>query len=250
MFQPGFRDQVISIQQVPRARWAEDTFGCRGFQARAGVGLGQLALEGCKCGPDRLRAPRRYASDPRCCDARLTGWSQSLAQQTQRRRVFQRVRDHMRDKDRVCIGCGFSVSACRSSNRSKRAADRAQVEHDRGQHLRLGVGFGDPTAEILAPHPHRLTPARIGRHHVAGAVEIPADIQPVRDEFGKDQQSRACLRRSRCHPASGNCPDRIRLSVPAALASRRPAKGKERAAGPVFPRPAPATVGSPCLQYR
>ena len=125
-----------------------------------------------------------------------------------------------------------SVSACRSLNRLRRAADRAQVEHHRGQHLRHRVGPRDPAAEIVAPDPHRLAPARVGRHHVAGAIDIAAGVQPVARRSSPAARNRPCRPRSRHRRSSGSCPDRRRRSVPAAPGCRRPATDRAPAAGP------------------
>ena len=103
-------------------------------------------------------------------------------QQAQRRRVLQRVRDHVSQEYRVCIGCSQRFRL-QIGEQFKFASDGAQVEHDRGQHLRLRVGLGDPTGKVVAPDPHGLTPARIGRHHVTRAIEIRAGVQTVRDKL-------------------------------------------------------------------
>ncbi|MPL84631.1 hypothetical protein SDC9_30596 [bioreactor metagenome] len=182
VFQPRHRDQVIGLDHVARPRGRDHPRRLGAQQPGPGVDLGDPALQRIDTGEVGHRHHAVVLEvDVIAMLARADRGE--AAQQTERRRVLERIGDHMGDEDRVlrrdlqCLGLQRAEQPCR------RAADRAQVEHHRGEHLRLGIRDVDPAQEIVAPDTRRLTPARVRGHHVARAIDIAAGVQPVRDDL-------------------------------------------------------------------
>ena len=87
----------------------------------------------------------------------------------------------MRHKDRVGGGLAQRFGL-KILEQGLGAANRPQVEHHAGEHLRFRVRRLNPAREIVAPDAHRLPPARVRCHHVAGTIDIAAGVEPVADE--------------------------------------------------------------------